>query len=218
MRSAVAILSGGLDSTVSTAAAIRAGWRVREAVYFDYGQKAARRERRASKAVAKYFGIDWSEIDLPWLGAVTRTALVGKAAPPRPSEADLDSPRSRATAKAVWVPNRNGVFLNIAAALAESRGAAWIVTGFDREEAETFPDNSEEFIAATDRALFYSTANHVRVRSFVSRLDKAGIVRLGHRLGAPLDRIWSCYLGGSRPCGSCESCRRSIRAFRSAGA
>jgi 7-cyano-7-deazaguanine synthase len=218
MIRAVSILSGGLDSTVSTALAIRSGVRVSQAVFFDYGQKAARREREASRTIARHYGAAWREIALPWLGAVTRTSLVGRSAPPRVSEKDLDGTRARETAKAVWVPNRNGVFLNAAAAVAESIGAGLIVTGFDREEAATFPDNSRAFIAAASRALRYSTANHVRVRSFVASMDKAAIVRAGLRLKVPLGKTWSCYLGGKRPCGRCESCMRSIRALRRGGA
>jgi 7-cyano-7-deazaguanine synthase len=133
------------------------------------------------------------------------------------SEDELDGARARRTAKAVWVPNRNGIFLNMAAAIAEVRNARWVITGFDREEAATFPDNSVAYIQAATRAFAYSTANHVRVRSFVSRLDKTQIVKKGIRLEVPFDMLWSCYLGGREPCGACESCMRSLRAFRRAG-
>jgi 7-cyano-7-deazaguanine synthase len=217
MKNAVAILSGGLDSTVSLARAIDSGFRVREAIFFDYGQKARRRERAASRSIARHFGVAWREIALPWLRSITRTSLVGKKRPPKVSERDLDGRRAKETAKAVWVPNRNGVFLNIAAAVAESRRAATVLTGFDREEAATFPDNSVEYIRAANRAFHFSTANHVKVRSFVAGLDKTRIVKLGIELNVPFRKIWSCYLGGSRPCGECESCRRSIRAYRRNG-
>lgn len=213
-RRAVAILSGGLDSTVSMARAIAAGYRVRQAIFFDYGQKAARRERAASRSIARHYGVPWLEIALPWLRAVTRTSLVGTKRPPRVTERDLNGRRAKETARAVWVPNRNGVFLNIAAAVAESHRAGTIVTGFDREEAATFPDNSIEYIRAANRAFRYSTSNRVKVRSFVANLDKARIVRLGRELEAPLGKTWSCYLGGTRPCGACESCVRSRRAYR----
>jgi 7-cyano-7-deazaguanine synthase len=203
---AVAILSGGLDSTVSLAVAVRR-MEVVLVLTFDYGQRAARRERRASATIAKHYRIPHRVIAVPWLAALTGTALVNRKA---------ELPRhemSERSAKAVWVPNRNGVFIEIAAAHAESAGATRLVTGFNREEAETFPDNSKAYVGAVNRALSYSTANGVRVVSFTIDLDKKGIVRLGRKLKAPLQHIWPCYEGGTSWCGSCESCLRSLRAL-----
>jgi len=197
----VAILSGGLDSTVSLAAAVRR-MKVVLALTFDYGQRAAAREREAASRIARRYGIPHRTIRLPWLARITRTALVNRDAPlPRRG-------KSVRTARAVWVPNRNGIFIEIAAAHAESLGARLLITGFNREEAETFPDNSPAYVRAVNRALAFSTANGVRVVSFTAGLDKRGIVRLGRRLGAPLEQVWPCYEGGRRWCGTCESCRR----------
>ena len=202
----VAILSGGLDSTVSLAAAARE-MEVLLAITFDYGQRAARRERLASARIARHYGIPHRVLAIPWLAALTTTALVKRS---------VELPRhemSDASAKAVWVPNRNGVFIEIAAAHAESMGATRLITGFNREEAATFPDNSQAYVKAVNRALSYSTANGVEVFSYTAALDKRGIVRLGRRLRAPLERIWPCYEGGRSWCRSCESCLRSLRAL-----
>lgn len=204
---AVAILSGGLDSTVSLAMAL-GKMAVPLAITFDYGQRAARREREASGAIARHYRIPHRVIELPWLSGITRTSLVNRRA-----SLPLHQ-MSEASAKAVWVPNRNGVFIEIAAAHAESLGATRLITGFNREEAATFPDNSSEYVVSVNRALSYSTSNGVRVVSFTARLDKPQIVRLGRRLGAPLQRIWPCYQGGRTWCGACESCLRSLRALR----
>ncbi len=202
----VAILSGGLDSTVSLAVAVRK-MEVVLALTFDYGQRAARRERGASAKIARHFRIPHRAIATPWLAALTRTALVNrKAALPRHE-------MSERSAKAVWVPNRNGVFIEIAAAHAESAGATRLITGFNREEAATFPDNSKAYVGAVNRSLSYSTANGVRVVSYTIDLDKRAIVRLGRKIGAPLEHIWPCYEGGRAWCGSCESCLRSLRAL-----
>lgn len=203
----VAILSGGLDSTVSLAAAVRE-MGVVLALTFDYGQRAAAREREAAARVARRYGIPHRVLRLPWLAPLTRSALVVRTIPlPRRGA----SPR---TARAVWVPNRNGIFIEIAAAHAESLKARVLVTGFNREEARTFPDNSAAYLRAVNRALSFSTANGVRVMSFTAGLDKKGIVDLGRRLGAPLEHIWPCYEGGRRWCGTCESCRRCLEALR----
>jgi 7-cyano-7-deazaguanine synthase len=205
----VAILSGGLDSTVSLAAAARRMELVL-ALTFDYGQRAARREREASALIARRYRIPHRVIALPWLAGLTSTALVDRSA--KLPEHEM----SARSAAAVWVPNRNGVFIEIAAAHAESLGAGRLVTGFNREEAATFPDNSRAYVGAVSRALAYSTANGVRVVSHTQDLDKRGIVRLGRRLGAPLDLVWPCYRGGRTWCRRCESCLRSLRAFADA--
>jgi 7-cyano-7-deazaguanine synthase len=202
----VAILSGGLDSTVSLAVAARK-MKVVLALTFDYGQRAAKRERAASAKIARHYRIPHRVIGIPWLAGLTDTALVNRRAAIPRNEMSVRS------AKAVWVPNRNGVFIEIAAAHAESLGATRLITGFNREEAVTFPDNSPEYVDAVNRALSYSTANGVRVVSFTAGLDKPQIVALGRRLDAPLKLIWPCYEGGRTWCGECESCLRSLRAI-----
>jgi 7-cyano-7-deazaguanine synthase len=202
----VAILSGGLDSTVSVAAATRK-MDVVLALTFDYGQRAAKRERAASTRIAKYYKIPHRVIAIPWLAGLTSTALVNRRAALPVNE------MSDRSAKAVWVPNRNGVFIEIAAAHAESLGAERLITGFNKEEAVTFPDNSPAYVSAVNYALSYSTANGVRVVSFTGNLEKKGIVNLGRRLNVPLKYIWPCYEGGKRWCGECESCLRSLRAL-----
>jgi 7-cyano-7-deazaguanine synthase len=106
----------------------------------------------------------------------------------------------------VWIPNRNGVFINIAAAYAERNSCDTIVTGFNREEAEEFPDNSIEYVERVNRALAMSTRNGVRVESFTIDLDKRAILRWGS-VRAALDRV-ECYRSGERMCGRCASCRR----------
>ena len=202
----VAILSGGLDSTVSLAAATRK-MEVVLALTFDYGQRAAKRERAASARIAKHYGIPHRVIAIAWLAEITGSALVNrKARIPR-------NEMSERSAKAVWVPNRNGIFIEIAAAHAESLGANRLITGFNKEEAATFPDNSAAYVGAINRALSYSTANGVKVVSYTGALDKKKIVALGRRLDAPLQHIWPCYEGGRTWCGECESCLRSLRAI-----
>jgi len=211
----VALLSGGLDSTVALAQGLLET-EVVLALTFDYGQKAARRECEAASGLAAHWGIPHRVIDLPFLAEITGTALVRGEVPEPAADLLDDLVQARATASAVWVPNRNGLFLNVAACFAESLGAGLIITGFNREEAVTFPDNSQEFVAAANGALAFSTANQVKVLSFTQRLNKVEIVQLGRRLGVPWQWVWSCYHGGDRPCGRCESCLRFARAIRQA--
>jgi 7-cyano-7-deazaguanine synthase len=205
----VALLSGGLDSTVAFALVAKDA---ALALTFDYGQRAAKREIAAAREIAARYGVAHRSIKAPWLESITRSALVARGASlPSP---DLGSARAtRASAKAVWVPNRNGAFINIAAAFAEAAGADAVVVGFNKEEAATFPDNTVEFMKAATRALAFSTANRVRVVSPTARWDKRRIAREGRRIGAPLELIWPCYEGGRDWCRRCESCRRAMRAL-----
>lgn len=213
--SAIVLLSGGLDSAVCLAQAVGKDTRVL-ALTFNYGQKAAAREIRAAELLADHYGIEHEIIQLDFLRKLTKTALVNQdEEPPEPGLEDLDdiSGKAAETARQVWVPNRNGLFINIAACYAEANGYEFIVAGFNREEAATFPDNSPEYIVAATAALGLSTLNKPQVLSYTIDLDKAGIVRLGRSLGLPFEYIWSCYHGGEQMCGRCESCRRFYRAL-----
>jgi 7-cyano-7-deazaguanine synthase len=213
----VALLSGGLDSTVSTALAARE-LGVLAAVTFRYGQRAAGEEVRSARRIARALGIRHRVISLPWLGRLGGGALTDPSlAVPAIGKKDLESGRALSAARAVWVPNRNGLFINAAASLAEAWGAAWIVAGFNREEAGAFPDNGSEFVRAVNASLRRSTLSGVRAVSFVQGMDKTAMVEAGLRVGAPLSEIYSCYRGDAMHCGTCESCRRLERAFRAAG-
>lgn len=213
----VVLLSGGLDSAVSLACALQEST-VKLCLTMDYGQRAAAREIGAAAALAAYYNLEHKIIELPFLKQITSTALVNEEqAIPAPGLADLDDPFAAGeSAAAVWVPNRNGLFINIAACFAEALDCNLIVAGFNREEAKTFPDNSIPFVEGINKALAHSTRNRVRVLSYTQRLDKADIVRLGQKLGVPWQFIWSCYYGGKTMCGECESCRRFFRAMGAA--
>lgn len=215
----IVLLSGGLDSVVVFKKACDET-EIIFALTFDYGQRCVRQEKVAARKCCQKFGIAHKVVRLPWLEEITETALVNVKAPiPRLREEDLKEKEegpSEAT-RGVWIPNRNGAFVNIAACFAESFGASLVVTGFNREEGAAFPDNSPQFVRAANRCLEFSTLNKVRVVSYTQNLSKSEIVKLGVEIGAPLQYIYSCYLGGDRMCGRCESCQRVKRAFRVAG-
>jgi 7-cyano-7-deazaguanine synthase len=202
----VALLSGGLDSVVALAAAARES-RPLLSLTFDYGQPAAARELEAAGKVAAHYGCKHRGIELGWYRQLLPAAFsAGGAAVPEPEEP------GQASAAAVWVPGRNLAMIAIAAAWAEKLGAGEVVTGFNLEEAASFPDNSAEFVAAANRALEFSSGGKVSVNAPLSGMTKAAIVKLGRELGAPLALAWSCYRGGTEPCGRCESCQRRAAA------
>lgn len=199
----IALVSGGLDSMVSLARAIPER-DVHAVIFFDYGQRARESERVSAMSAANYYGLPFLEVDLRWLESLSPSGMQISSAPDRREE-KVDSLQSL---EEVWVPNRNGVFVNVAAAYAERYGCETLVTGFNREEAEEFPDNSRDYVERVNRALQLSTRNGVRVESFTIDLDKAAIIRLGLEVKAPLSIVWSCYRSGERMCGRCASCAR----------
>lgn len=214
------LLSGGLDSAVNVAHA-RKHHTALQAVTFDYGQRAAAREITAAAQLCQHWSIPHDVMALPWLGALTTTALVNRqAALPHFTATDAalnDRGQTHQSAKSVWVPNRNGVFINIAAAMAEASGTEWIVTGFNAEEAATFPDNSVTFVERANAYLEYATLSHPKVISYTQAMSKVEIVRSAVTLDVPLEYCWPCYDNGPRWCGRCESCARFQRAVVAAG-
>jgi len=209
---AVVLLSGGLDSAVAAWLHRAAGGSLAAGLFVRYGQRAAAPEERAARALGRELGIELEVTEVPLLARVTRTALVDRsAALPEPAPGDLDV-AAEATARAVWVPNRNAVLIHLAAALAEARGLDEIVVGFNAEEAATFPDNGRRFLERVNMSLEDSTLAEIRVVAPLSGMSKAQLLAAGRAADAPLDLAWSCYEGGERPCGRCESCRRRERA------
>lgn len=197
-------MSGGLDSAVNLAKAAEET-EIAIALTFDYGQRAAAREISASASLAAWCGCPHMVIPLPWL-KLPSSALTG-AMPVPDGNAALDD-----AARRVWVPNRNGVFVNIGAAFAEEMEADTVIAGFNAEEAATFPDNSRDFVDAANLAFRFSTLSGVVLDSYTLDMRKSEIVELGRDLGVPFEHIWPCYEGGERPCGECPSCL----AYRSA--
>jgi 7-cyano-7-deazaguanine synthase len=216
MAAAIALLSGGLDSGVAVALWLARGGTIPLCLTADYGQRAAAREREAAAGLARRFGLAWHLLSLPWLGeaaARASSALVaaGGALPRRTAAAPGDA----ASAAAVWVPARNVVLVAAAAAFADALAAGGVLAGFNREEAATFADNSAAFAAAMDGALRLGTRHDVRVVSPTLELDKRQIVAAARAAGLGPRDFWSCYAEGPAPCGVCESCARSARAWGS---
>lgn len=224
-KSSICLLSGGLDSLVAATIAAQKTT-VLLGITFDYGQRARRQEIESADRVCEYLGIPHRVITLDWMGQTSSALLQqdewigerGGEEKRKIPEFSFEISDPIQTAKAVWVPNRNGVFINIAASFAEEMDADIIVAGFNQEEAETFPDNSIEFVQAVNQSLSLSTLRKVQVMSFTQAMNKNEIVELGKQMSAPLHLLWSCYLEGDKMCGRCESCQRCIRAFKSAEA
>ncbi|HLH27279.1 MAG TPA: 7-cyano-7-deazaguanine synthase, partial [Acidimicrobiales bacterium] len=121
-----------------------------------------------------------------------------------------------------YVPARNSIFLAVALAVAEARDldAVWI--GVNAIDYSGYPDCRPEFIQAFRRVAETGQrrgveGRPVRIVTPLIESTKAGIVRTGLDLGAPLHLTWSCYRGGDRPCGTCDACTLRARGFAEAG-
>ena len=203
MTKSIVLLSGGLDSLVSLGLK-RNELNVSLALTFDYGQKSAQQEIDASKKICEYYGIEHEVIKLDWLKNITQTSLVSADKIPT-GDALNDGNQSM---KSVWVPNRNGLFLNIAGSYADSYGYDYVLIGANKEEAQTFSDNTQEFIDAINKEFEYSTQNAPKVVAPLINYIKNDIVMLALDSGIPLELTRSCYQGGAKHCGICESCVR----------
>lgn len=213
MVKSIILLSGGLDSFVSLALA-KEEYNVKLALTFDYGQKSAQNEINQSKKICEYYGIEHKVIKLDWLKEITQTSLVSEKEIPHTQLKDLASDDfTKKSASAVWVPNRNGVFLNIAASFADSYGYDYILFGANKEEGQTFPDNTQEFIDKINLAFEFSTQKKPKVYAPLINFSKNDIVKNAIEQSVPLELTRSCYSTENKHCGVCESCVRLKRAL-----
>ena len=217
-KSAVVCLSGGLDSSVSLLWAQKKYKNI-ISLFFNYKQKAITQERKASEYFSNLVGAEFLEVDLSFLGEVSNSSLNSKEVKV-PTGIDVninDEETSRETAKSVWVPNRNGLFISVAASIAEAKSYDEVVVGFNLEEAKTFPDNSKDFVLKTNEALSYSTKNKIKLVSPTIDLNKVGILQMGMDLNLDPQKVWPCYKNSIEICRTCESCKRFLRATEDLG-
>lgn len=214
---ALLLLSGGMDSSINLAIA-RDKLDIKLAITFDYGQKALKNEIKSSQDLAQHYGIEHRIVELPFFNFLGSSSLINKnLSLPSHTETTLDDKDlSKKSAESVWVPNRNGIFINVAAGIAEEEKIQTLIVGFNKEEASTFPDNSAEFLNAANLALKFSTQNKVELICFTLGMDKTQMAKAVKNLNFPWHLIWSCYQSGNTPCGVCESCQRQNRAKKNA--
>lgn len=216
---AVVLLSGGLDSATAAAWAIAQGERL-AALSIDYGQRH-RVELEAAGEVAASLGISDHTIMPIDLAAFGGSSLVDneQAVPKGRSDAAIAS-----GIPSTYVPARNTVFLALALALAESRGASRLVLGVNAVDYSGYPDCRPEFLDAFRQLANLATKAGVEGSRFevlapLVSLTKADIIRTGLDLGVDYALTTSCYdpEPDGRPCGSCDSCRIRAAGFAAVG-
>lgn len=202
MNKSVVLLSGGLDSLVTLGfSKLHTDYNVELALTFDYGQKTSEAEISASKDICGFYNIEHKVIKLDWLKDITKTALVSDKEVP---DKDLGTKESAAS---VWVPNRNALFLNIAACFCDSYGFNYILYGANKDEGATFPDNTETFRAQITKTFETSTLVKPEVIAPLINYSKNDIVKIAIEDSMPLKFVKSCYKSSGMHCGVCESCK-----------
>lgn len=215
MAGAVVLLSGGLDSTTCLAQAVADGTNP-IALSFRYGQRHTK-ELKSAAAVADYFHVKHIIIDLDL--SMFHSAL---------TDMTLNVPENRdegamgSDIPITYVPARNIIMLSVAAGICESFGADKIYIGVNSVDYSGYPDCRPEFIEAFEKAINKGTkagveGHPIKIVAPIQNASKCDIVKLGKKLGAPLHLTWSCYEGGEKACGKCDSCQLRLKGFADAG-
>ena len=214
---AVVLASGGLDSTVSAAAAQRDGYSL-YLLTVAYRQRHAVEIERAGQIAAALGASDHLVLDVD-LQAIGGSALTGEGSVPKNrSEAERirDIP-------VTYVPGRNLIFLSLAAAYAEVVRASVIYFGANVVDYSGYPDCRLEFIKAFEAVVRAGTkagmeGRGIEVRTPLLTLTKAEIIRLGMTLNVPFHLTHSCYDPvGAVACGQCDSCLIRRKGFAELG-
>jgi 7-cyano-7-deazaguanine synthase len=209
MKKAIALLSGGLDSATTLFFAKKKGYKL-SCLIFDYGQRH-KREIRSAVSIAKKANCPFMvvNIELPWKGS----ALLDKnIALPKKTKSGIP---------ATYVPARNTIFLSFALSYAEAIGASNIFIGANAVDFSGYPDCRPNYYKVFNRLSRLATKvgsenKPIKIETPLINKKKKEIVLLAKKLRVPLELTWSCYQGGEKPCGVCDSCRLRAKGFSQA--
>ncbi|MBF0479001.1 MAG: 7-cyano-7-deazaguanine synthase QueC [Candidatus Omnitrophica bacterium] len=213
MNKAVVLLSGGLDSTTLLYFVKSRKYAV-HCLIFDYGQRHKKEILMAQK-IAREAGaaFDVVKIQMPWRGS----ALLDKKVK-IPERKIIDSKEIPVT----YVPARNIIFLSFAVSCAEAIGAKAVFIGANALDYSGYPDCRPDFFEAYTRVITTGTkagveGGSIKIQTPLIHKTKSQIIKMGLKLGVPYELTWSCYKGGSKPCGGCDSCQLRAKGFAEAG-
>ncbi len=216
MKKAVILLSGGLDSAVALYVAKSQGFDEVHALSFNYGQRHET-ELNCAKKIAEKAEVAAHKIVTLNLGDFGGSSLTDKNI-----EVE-DGDVNRTDIPITYVPARNMVFLSIAASYAESIEAQDIFIGVSQVDYSGYVDCRQEFIDAMEVAINKGTVmgaesgKPIKINAPFVNKTKAEEIVLGMELGVDFGLTWSCYRGGEKPCGTCDSCLLRAKAFAEAG-
>lgn len=210
MQKAVAIYSGGMDSTVLVYQLRSQGYDVM-ALSVDYGQRH-RKELDSASAICRITGISHEVADLRGITHLLKGSSL--------TDSKIDVPDghyAEESMKATVVPNRNMIMLSVAIGYAISLGAQFVAYGAHAGDHIIYPDCRPEFAAAINTAALLADWHQVELLRPFIRLTKAEIAKRGAELNVPFELTWSCYKGGERHCGRCGTCVERAEAFNLTG-
>lgn len=218
-QKALVLLSGGLDSAVCLAMAVKIhGNENVIALNSFYGQKHDK-EIMCAKSLAEHYGVKYLELDLSEVMKHSNCSLLKSSNEEIPEGEYAEQKREQDKPVSTYVPFRNGVFASVAASVAVSYGASIIYLGIHHDDVagDAYPDCSYNFFSAMDEAIDYGTGYQVELAAPFVLKSKAEIVAKGLELGVPFEKTWSCYNGGDKPCGVCGTCIDRQKAFEANG-
>jgi len=212
---AVVLLSGGLDSTTTLAIALNDGYDVYP-ITFRYGQRH-NREIESAKKICEYYNLKLKIVDIN-LREIGGSALTD----------NIDVPKNRSLVEisreipVTYVPARNTIFLSIALGYAEVIDADRIYIGVNALDYSGYPDCRPEYIEEFNKLSKLATKRGVEGKPIeivapLIHMTKAEIIKKGMELNVPYELTWSCYEGGEKPCGKCDSCILRLKGFMEAG-
>lgn len=214
MQDSVAIVSGGLDSVTLLHHLVRERNRQPAVISFRYGQKHAKELDCARWHVAALGITAHQVIDLAALSAVFQGSALTTASVAIPDvETVLGDPQPP-----TYVPNRNMIFLALAAAYAETVGADTVYYGAQRHDIYGYWDTTPSFLERLNAVFELNRKSALRLDAPFVALSKADILRKGFALGVDYAHTWSCYAGGDKACGRCPTCTERLTAYAEVGA
>lgn len=212
---AVVCLSGGMDSAVTAALALKA--HDLALLHANYGQRTESRELSCFELLADHFGVAPSRrlvVDFTSLRQIGGSSLTDRNIAVRHGEPE------EGVVPTSYVPFRNAHLLAASTSWAEVLGASAIFVGAVEADSSGYPDCRPAFFSAFAEAIRLGTRADTRIaiETPVIALNKAEIIQRGLALDVPFGLTWSCYEANDAACGECESCRLRLHAFEQAGA
>lgn len=211
-KKAICILSGGMDSTLSSYIAKNEDYEI-IAIHFNYGQRTEHKELESFRKICNTLDVQEKyEIDIPFFTQIGANALTD-------SSIDIPIGGIEAGVPITYVPFRNGIFLSIATAIAEKHEATALYIGVVQEDSSGYPDCTDTFINKMQKAMNQGTKKETNLEIITPlvHMTKAQIVSKALELNVPLEYTWSCYKNEDKACGVCDSCRLRLKGFKEAG-
>lgn len=209
----VVIVSGGMDSVTLLHYLVKQERRTPTVLTFTYGQKHSKEIDFASYQTQLLGCADHHLVDISFLAPAFASSALVSSGLAIPDMATVEGDPQPLT----YVPNRNLIFLSIAAAYAETRGASEVYYGAQRHDLYGYWDTTPQFVERLNAILQLNRKNTIQIRTPFVHFSKADILRVGYELGVDYSRTWSCYEGDTAACGVCPTCAERLQAFAEIG-